>query len=185
MNSENVYWIDYRKDRQFIGSEFRNGRFKIDSFVHARLRSEVDLRVRGIRVCCNPTQTPAHQILCAHIGLFSCGRWAFFLPHLPCSEVSSVGLVWEGRDKKKGNMRVSMAQARLFCSFCLFLVCTAISSLAPLAAGQTTPTTSRFLSLCMSVGAVLLPVWVLPKRGRWLSRHPRTPLLRPIGLQTG
>merc|ERR1712216_735962 len=40
----------YRKDRHFIGSELRNGRFKVSSFVHA-------------------------------------------------SEVSSVGLVWEGRDK--------------------------------------------------------------------------------------
>jgi len=36
LNSENVYWLDYRKDRAFIGSELRNGRFKIDSFVHAR-----------------------------------------------------------------------------------------------------------------------------------------------------
>ena len=59
LNSENVYWIDYRKDRHFIGSELRNGRFKVSSFVHA-------------------------------------------------SEVSSVGLVWEGRDKKKGNMRVAI-----------------------------------------------------------------------------
>ena len=59
LNSENVYWIDYRKDRHFIGSELRNGRFKVQSFVHA-------------------------------------------------SEVSSVGLVWEGRDKKKGNMRVAI-----------------------------------------------------------------------------
>jgi len=39
LNSENVYWIDYRKDRHFIGSEFRNGRFKVDCFVHARLCS--------------------------------------------------------------------------------------------------------------------------------------------------
>jgi hypothetical protein len=59
LNSENVYWIDYRKDRHFIGSELRNGRFKVNQFVHA-------------------------------------------------SEVSSVGLVWEGRDKKKGNMRVAI-----------------------------------------------------------------------------
>ena len=59
LNSENVYWIDYRKDRHFIGSELRNGRFKVNSFVHA-------------------------------------------------SEVSSVGLVWEGRDRKKGNMRVAI-----------------------------------------------------------------------------
>jgi serine/threonine protein kinase len=59
LNSENVYWIDYRKDRHFIGSELRNGRFKVQQFVHA-------------------------------------------------SEVSSVGLVWEGRDKKKGNMRVAV-----------------------------------------------------------------------------
>eukprot|EP00918_Siedleckia_nematoides_P097480 GHVU01213648.1.p1 GENE.GHVU01213648.1~~GHVU01213648.1.p1 ORF type:complete len:419 (+),score=60.57 GHVU01213648.1:23-1258(+) len=59
LNSENVYWIDYRKDRHFIGSEFRNGRFKVDCFVHA-------------------------------------------------SEVSSVGLVWEGRDKKRNNMRVAL-----------------------------------------------------------------------------
>ena len=36
LNSENEYWLDYRKDRAFIGSELRNGRFKIDSFVHAR-----------------------------------------------------------------------------------------------------------------------------------------------------
>ncbi len=59
LNSENVYWIDYRKDRHFLGSELRNGRFKVQQFVHA-------------------------------------------------SEVSSVGLVWEGRDKKKNNMRVAI-----------------------------------------------------------------------------
>uniref|UniRef100_A0A7S4PDC2 Protein kinase domain-containing protein n=1 Tax=Guillardia theta TaxID=55529 RepID=A0A7S4PDC2_GUITH len=59
LNSENVYWIDYRKDRNFLGSELRSGRFKITKFIHA-------------------------------------------------SEVSSVGLVWEGRDKKKNNMRVAI-----------------------------------------------------------------------------
>ena len=59
LNSENVYWIDYGKDRKFIGSFLRNGRFKLQHFVHA-------------------------------------------------SDVSSVGLIWEARDKKRGNTFVAI-----------------------------------------------------------------------------
>eukprot|EP00286_Rhodomonas_abbreviata_P010260 CAMPEP_0181326860 /NCGR_PEP_ID=MMETSP1101-20121128/21751_1 /TAXON_ID=46948 /ORGANISM="Rhodomonas abbreviata, Strain Caron Lab Isolate" /LENGTH=415 /DNA_ID=CAMNT_0023435397 /DNA_START=17 /DNA_END=1264 /DNA_ORIENTATION=+ len=59
LSSENVYWIDFRRDRNFVGSSLRNGRFKVGQFIHA-------------------------------------------------SEVSSVGLVWEGRDLKKGNQRVAI-----------------------------------------------------------------------------
>ncbi|EKX55355.1 hypothetical protein GUITHDRAFT_160444 [Guillardia theta CCMP2712] len=80
LNSENVYWIDYRKDRNFLGSELRSGRFKITKFIHARQACMIFDELRS-SIC---------VMLC-----------------IP-SEVSSVGLVWEGRDKKKNNMRVAI-----------------------------------------------------------------------------
>eukprot|EP00960_Hanusia_phi_P033707 750609-Hanusia_phi.AAC.3 len=57
LNSENVYWIDYRKDRNFLGSELRSGRFKITKFIHARDKKKNNMRV-AIKTPKNPA-TPS------------------------------------------------------------------------------------------------------------------------------
>ena len=103
LNSENVYWIDSRKDKQFIGTSLRNGRFKVYSFVHASEVSSVGLIWEG---------RDMWPIMFSREGLTprasSAGTHGFARHHHGTYRILVSNAMLAGRDKKKNNMMVAI-----------------------------------------------------------------------------